>query len=45
VFMTCALAYVLEVFANFSEKARVRQVRTLLLSSRTVRGVCLPIIP
>jgi hypothetical protein len=34
-----------ELFANFLEKARVRQVRTFFLSSRTVRGVCLPIIP
>jgi hypothetical protein len=34
-----------KLFANFSEKARVRQVRTFFLSSRTVRGVCLPIIP
>jgi hypothetical protein len=34
-----------ELFANFSEKARVCQVRTFFLSSRTVRGVCLPIIP
>jgi hypothetical protein len=34
-----------ELFANFSEKARVRQVRTFFLNPRTVRGVCLPIIP
>jgi hypothetical protein len=34
-----------ELFANFSEKARVLQVRTFFLSSRTVRGVCLPLIP
>jgi hypothetical protein len=34
-----------ELFAIFLEKARVRQVRTFFLSSRTVRGVCLPIIP
>jgi hypothetical protein len=33
-----------ELFANFSEKARVRQVRTVFLSSQTVCGVCLPII-
>jgi hypothetical protein len=34
-----------ELFANFSEKARVCQVRSFFLSSRTVRGVCLPIMP
>jgi hypothetical protein len=34
-----------ELFTNFSEKARVCQVRTFFLSLRTVRVVCLPVIP
>jgi hypothetical protein len=33
-----------ELFANFSEKARVRQLRTFFLSLQTVCVVCLPII-
>jgi hypothetical protein len=33
-----------KLFANFLEKAQVRQVRTFFVSSQTVRGVCLPII-
>jgi hypothetical protein len=34
-----------KLFASFLEKARVCQVRTFFVSSQTVSGVCLPIIP